>query len=361
MPGTQFHHDYQLEGNPVGYYAPPISPSENFLPKVNGSVLALANHVPGNAYYYPKGWVPEGHPARDTSNISNFPLVDDAFYIINNKGQITWQWFACDHFEQMGFSDAAKYGIMNTSAIYKDRTDWTHFNNVNWLGPNKLHKMGDNRFNPSNMIFDSRNMNIIAIIANAENPGKWKRGDIIWRVGPDYGPGTPWESLGQIIGPHNAHMIPATLPGGGNILVFDNGGNGGFGARRADCDGTYPNALSDYSRVIEFNPETYEIVWQYTQPLSTSDRDGDGVIRGNDRKFFSATMSNAQRLVNGNTLITEANMGRVFEVTTEGEVVWEYSAGTGQTRPGIPGIVGAAVYRAYKVPKTWIPNMTCPQ
>ena len=149
MPGTQFHHDYQLEGNPVGYYAPPISPSENFLPKVNGSVLALANHVPENTYYYPKGWVPEGHPARDTSNISQFPLVDDAFYIINNKGQITWQWFACDHFEQMGFSEKAKDGIMNTRAIYTDRTDWTHFNNVNWLGPNMLHKKGDNRFNPS--------------------------------------------------------------------------------------------------------------------------------------------------------------------------------------------------------------------
>ena len=40
-------------------------------------------------------------------------------------------------------------------------------------------------------------------------------------------------------------------------------------------------------------------------------------------------MSSAQRLVNGNTLITEANMGRVFEVTKEGEVVWEYCAGTG--------------------------------
>ena len=204
-------------------------------------------------------------------------------------------------------------------------------------------------------------MNIIAIIANNEIPGKWKRGDIIWRVGPDYGPGTLWESLGQIIGPHNAHMIPATLPGGGNILVFDNGGTGGFGARRADCSGTYPNALSDYSRVLEFNPTTYEIVWQYSQPLPTADRDRDSVIQGNERKFFSAFMSSAQRLKNGNTLITEANSGRVFEVTTEGEVVWEYYAGTGQTKPGVPGVVGAAVYRAYRVPKTWVPNMTCPQ
>ncbi len=381
MPGTQFHHDYQRQGNPVGYYAPPIGSkfltkfdgwmraflSEilemlgfDFLPKHDGNVLALANHVPENEYYYPKGWVSEGHPARDTSHISTFALVDDAFYIIDHKGRIKWQWFACDHFEQMGFSDAAKYGIMYTQNGYPPKTDWTHFNNVNWLGPNKLFLSGDLRFHPNNMIFDSRSSSMLAIIAHSDY-AKFKKGDIIWRVGPDYGPGTPWESLGQIIGPHNAHMIPATLPGGGNILVFDNGGLSCYGSLREDCLGTYPNALSDYSRILEFNPKTYKVVWEYTQPNPTADLDGDGVIKGNERKFFSSFMASAQRLVNGNTLICEANMGRVFEVTKEGEVVFEYYAGTGQTKPGVPGEVGAAVYRAYKVPKHWVPKKTCPE
>ena len=82
---------------------------------------------------------------------------------------------------------------------------------------------------------------------------------------------------GKIIGPHNAHMIPATLPGAGNILVFDNGGIAGYGSLREDCLGTFPNALSDYSRVLEFNPKTYEVVWEYTQPNPTADSDGDGV------------------------------------------------------------------------------------
>jgi hypothetical protein len=35
-------------------------------------------------------------------------------------------------------------------------------------------------------------------------------------------------------------------------------------------------------------------------------------------------MGNAQRLPNGNTLITESAFGRFFEVTREGEIVWEY-------------------------------------
>jgi hypothetical protein len=31
-----------------------------------------------------------------------------------------------------------------------------------------------------------------------------------------------------------------------------------------------------------------------------------------------------ERLANGNTLITESEGGRLFEVTPEGEIVWEY-------------------------------------
>jgi len=357
----QFHHDYQLQGNPVGYYAPPLDAENTFIPKTDGKVLALAEHVPEEAYSYPRGWPPEGHPARDTSNISQFPLLDDSIYIFHKRQKINFQWFACDHFEQMGFSDDAKYGIMNTRPLVfpPPRTDWTHFNNVNWLGPNKWYNAGDQLFHPDNIIFDGRNNNIIGIIAYDDYAG-FKKGDIIWKVGPDYGPGTPWESLGYIVGPHQAHIIPATLPGAGNILVMDNGGMSGYGALREDCSGTWPNALKDYSRVLEFNPKTYEVVWEYTQTNPTADLDGDGIIKGNERKFFTAFMGSAQRLANGNTLITESNSGRVFEVTKEKEVVWEYIART--TSSGMPEQVGAAVYRAYKVPKKWVPSgVTCPQ
>jgi hypothetical protein len=78
----------------------------------------------------------------------------------------------------------------------------------------------------------------------------------------------------------------------GHILLFDNGVN-----RR-------------YSRVMELDPLTEAIVWQYqTDPK---------------RNFFSDTRGSAQRLPNGNTLICESNKGRVFQVTEEGEIVWEW-------------------------------------
>lgn len=64
------------------------------------------------------------------------------------------------------------------------------------------------------------------------------------------------------------------------------------------------------SRVLEFDPKTKETVWEY---------------RGNPRYTFSSPfISGAQRLSCGNTLICEGMWGRIFEVTQEKELVWEY-------------------------------------
>jgi uncharacterized protein (UPF0248 family) len=88
-----------------------------------------------------------------------------------------------------------------------------------------------------------------------------------------------------------------TLLANGNILIFDNGTH--------RLDDSMP-----YSRVIEIDPATNEIVWKYQDHPSWN--------------FFSPRMGIAQRLPNGNTLITESSFGRFFEVTTEGQIVWEY-------------------------------------
>ena len=70
-----------------------------------------------------------------------------------------------------------------------------------------------------------------------------------------------------------------------------------------------PSAVPS-SRVIEVDPRTNETVWEYrdTPPYN----------------FFSPYISGARRLANGNTLITEGMFGRMFQVTPDGEVVWEY-------------------------------------
>ena len=40
--------------------------------------------------------------------------------------------------------------------------------------------------------------------------------------------------------------------------------------------------------------------------------------------YFSPYISGARRLPNGNTLLTEGNFGRMFQVTPDHRVVWEY-------------------------------------
>jgi hypothetical protein len=97
---------------------------------------------------------------------------------------------------------------------------------------------------------------------------------LVWKWGP-----------GTIEAQHHP-----TLLENGNILIFDNGNHRG------------------YSRVIELNPLTLRIEWEY---VSTPPED-----------FYSPSGGSNQRLPNGNTLI--ADRSRIFEVTPKGEIVWEF-------------------------------------
>jgi len=62
--------------------------------------------------------------------------------------------------------------------------------------------------------------------------------------------------------------------------------------------------------VIEVDPKSNRIVWEYFDNPAYN--------------FFSPYISGARRLPNGNTLITEGMFGRMFQVTPEGDIVWEY-------------------------------------
>ena len=67
-------------------------------------------------------------------------------------------------------------------------------------------------------------------------------------------------------------------------------------------------------------------------------------------------MSSAQRLPNGNTLITEGSDGRIFEVTVEHEIVWEYLSPY-----ALKNRKTNMIYRAYRVPYEWVPQVEKPK
>jgi hypothetical protein len=220
--------------------------------------------------------------------------------------------------------------------------DWMHINSISTLGPNKWYDGGDQRFHPDNIIWDGRETNITAITDR-------KSGKIVWQVGPDFTATEALRKMGQQVGQHHAHLIPRGLPGEGNILVFDNGGQAGYGTPNPGAPTGNGNARRDFSRIIEYDPITLEVVWQYPPP-------GPGFMGSGGGFFYSSFMSSVQRLPNGNTLITEGSDGRIFEVTGEHEIVWEYLSpyASGKQKTCL-------IYRAYRVPYEWVPQVERPR
>jgi len=111
--------------------------------------------------------------------------------------------------------------------------------------------------------------------------------DVIGVIDPTV-PEVVWAARGAWKGQHEPVLLPS-----GQILLFDNNGSPGGGAR-----------------VIEIEPSTGEITWSY----------GDAPDQG----MISPEGGSVARLPNGNTLITVSESGRALEVTAEGEVVWEF-------------------------------------
>jgi len=324
------HHDFQREGNPVGYYAPGQSFVEN------GNTLILA------------------HKNTTNSNISDYTLIDDVIYEVDWGGNLTgFEWHASDHFNEFGFDEDVKEAIREYPGCKCEvfnmlKGDYLHINSISYIGQNHWYEENPDKywyFNPNNIILDSRHANFIIIISK-------DNGSVVWRVGPNFSENSKEGYLDSIIGPHNAHMIPKGLPGEGNILVFDNGGEAGY-----DKDGC-PCKFRNYSRVIEFDPVTKEIIWEYKNSFGNQMNWFVKILfflipRGKMHHFFSSYVSNAQRLPNRNTLITEGLTGRIFEVTNKSEIVWEFNLPL-----WIPFINyrNRLAYRAYRIPPEWVPG-----
>jgi len=152
-------------------------------------------------------------------------------------------------------------GTDHITAVQDPRDEWTHANGLAEL-PN------------GNIVVSFRHISTVIIIDR-------KIGKIVWKLGAP---------------PLSGQHTPTPLPNG-NLLIFDNGPH--------RLDHSMP-----FSRVIEVELATKHIVWKYQERR--------------EYEFFSPRISNAQRLPNGNTLICEGDFGRLFEVTAEGELVWEY-------------------------------------
>lgn len=165
----------------------------------------------------------------------------------------------------------------------ESRWAWTWLNGIGLTGT------GD-------VLFSCRSNSRVGIVSR-------KTGELLWKWGEP-----------SVYHQHS----PLGLPGG-NVLLFDNGDHRRAGLPR--------------SRVVEVDPATNEIAWRYegTPPES----------------FFSANVSNAEPLANGNVLVCEGASGRIFEVDRDGAICWEWVSPFQGT---VAGRASVTLFRAHRYP-----------
>jgi hypothetical protein len=238
-------------------------------------------------------------------NISNNIICD-----MNMDGSIEWSWSVLDNLDQLSISNKIETIIKR----YEFDNPF-HINSVQIVD----YPVATEIFDETVFLVSSRNMNSVFAIGRDSNRIKF-------------------EYSGHTIGQHHARILPKSYTNNGNLIIVDNGYN--F---------LPPNrGLSrGFSRVIEVDIETKKIVWEYrsdeSQPL-----------------FFSPIVGSQQRLENGNTVITEGYYGRIFEINRSGEIVWDYvhpearDLETHLSQKGLDESGLRQIYRAYKVPYSWM-------
>jgi len=145
--------------------------------------------------------------------------------------------------------------------------DPLHTNSIQVLDGNLVDKHSE-LFKKGNILISVRNLSSLFII-------DFQKQEIVWAWGPT-----------NISFQHKARLLE-----NGNILLFDNG--------------------LKTSRVIELDPISQKIVWQYK-----------GI---EEETFFSKLYGAAQRLPNGNTLIILSQQRKAIEVSPQKDIVWTYT------------------------------------
>ncbi len=299
-------------------------------PLPNGNILLLA-------------W--ERHTRRDAIAMGRDPALltgkdfwsETIIEVDRVTNQIVWRWRTWDHLVQDLDPKKPNYGAISDHPRRVDLNfpggprDWLHANSI--------------AYNPEldQILLSLRRPSEIWVIDHAlsTRQARGAAGDLLFRWGNPVVSqgGTPADR--QLFDQHDAHWIPPGSPGAGQILVFN---NGDLGVREYSSVDQIAPVMTGNRYAIGLDGSFLPPARTRVFPLTDDDR------------WWSPAISGAQRLPNGNTLIVDGPVGRLFEVTADGNKVWEYvnpffptGAEAGTNHRGTP-IVQWRVFRAQRYP-----------
>ncbi len=313
----------------------------------NGNILAIAYEAKSYEEALANGRKPEMIPKSG-------PWLEKIIEIEpqgKSGGKIVWEWHVKDHLIQDYDATKVNYGnpgdhpelldfnlgLPIPPAITEDSLDI-----LKAMGKAERNQTIDNmgsdifhfnaiKYNPEldQIVFSSPHLSEIIIIdhsttteeAASHHGGRsGKGGDFLYRWGNPQNYQQGDSTNRQLFGQHDVRWIEEGNPGAGNLTVFNN----------------HPPSDVDFSDMGN-SSSNYSIVYELSTPV---DDNGNYIIENNKPfgpekptwqymatdtlSFFSSFISGAQRMKNGNTLIDEGARGRFFEVTPEGNIVWEY-------------------------------------
>lgn len=256
---------------------------------------------------------------------------------------IVWEWYVWDHLVQDYDPTKPNYGIVSdhpelVDLNYKDGmgpntggADWNHTNAVDYNVELDQVMVSVHGFSEIWIIDHSTTTEAAA---GHEGGIYGKGGDLLYRWGNPEAYDHGNENDQKLFQQHDAQWIENGLEGAGNIIIFNNG--------KGRPEG-------DYSSIEEIIPPHQNGVYEYVEGEAFASSNSNWSYSNPDI-FYADHISGAQRQLNGNTLICEGTTGTLFEVTQNGEVVWEYVNPVVQSGVLTQGEtpVQNSVFRAYR-------------
>ncbi|NVO09244.1 MAG: aryl-sulfate sulfotransferase [Bacteroidales bacterium] len=270
-------------------------------------------------------------------------------------GTVVWEWHTWDHLIQDFDNTKLNYGTPSSHPELIDCDGdkrnlpafWNHMNSIDYNATFDQIAVSV-RGNSEVWIID--HSTTTAQAAGHTGGLRGKGGDLLYRWGNPVCYGAGNASNQRYYEQHDVEWIPAGYPGAGNMTCFNNGL--GRSSLYSTVDEFTPNvdANGNYASVTGTAYSPANFTWTYQGTIAAP--------------LYSENISGANRLPNGNTIICSGTIGRFIEVTTTGEIVWEYICPVQKTGPMVQGTLPDAdparagetmnsVFRVYKYPVTY--------